>query len=142
MTHSPERYRQDSRLRSVTLIGWGVLLLGLVNFWRSIGVYRQIEVLRALNVVPDPQLRFIISVVWGIIFTALALAIWRRTASTRWLVPVTLTVYAIYRAGIYLTSPEGNGVEIVWVFFFAVWILFSIWALNRAEAERYYRRGN
>lgn len=140
MTRRPERFRQDTRPRSVTLTGWGVLLLGLVNIWRSAGLYRQLELLLELDVTPDPRLQLITSAVWALYFCALAVSIWRRKIAMRWVVPVSLLVYTIYRIGIYLIYPAENTLNRYWLWAvaFGAAIAFSIWALNRPEAIKFF----
>ncbi len=139
MTRSPERYRQDTRPRSVTLTGWGVLLVGLVNIWRSASLFRQLELLLELEVSPDPRLRLILSIAWSLFFCVVAAAIWRRFKIVRWLAPAGLFLYTIYRMGILYISPADSGFDRIWLRLAvsAAAILFSIWALNRPEAIEY-----
>jgi hypothetical protein len=139
MTRSPERYRQDTRPRSVTLTGWGVLLVGLVNIWRSASLFRQLELLLELDVTPDPRMRLVIAVAWSLFFCVLAAAIWRRFKMVRFVVPVGLFIYAIYRMAIVYVSPADSGFDRIWLNLavYGAAILFSIWALNRPEAVEY-----
>ncbi len=139
MTRSPERYRQDTRPRSVTLTGWGVLLIGLVNIWRSASLFRQLELLLELDVTPDPRLRLILSVAWSLFFCVLAAAIWRRFKMVRWAVPAGLFLFTIYRLGIFFISPADSSFDRTWLRLAVsgAAILFSIWALNRTEAIEY-----
>ena len=139
MTRSPERNRQDTRPRSVTLTGWGVLLIGLVNIWRSASLFRQLELLLELDVTPDPRLRLILSVAWSLFFCVLAVAIWRRFRMVRWVVPAGLFVFTIYRLGIFFISPADSSFDRTWLRLAVsgAAILFSIWALNRTEAIEY-----
>ena len=139
MTRSPERYRQDTRPRSITLTGWGVLLVGLVNIWRSASLFRQLELLLELDVILDPRLQLILSVAWALFFCVLAVAIWRRFKMVRFTVPVGLFVYTIYRMAIVYISPAFSGFDRIWLSLAVsgVAILFSIWALNRPEAIEY-----
>ena len=139
MTRSPERYRQDTRPRSVTLTGWGVLLVGLVNIWRSASLFRQLELLLELDVTPDPRLRLVIAVAWSLFFCGLTVAIWRRFRMVRFAVPAGLFIYSIYRMSIVYLSPAYSGFDRIWLSLavYGVAVLFSIWALNRPEAIEY-----
>ena len=139
MTRSPERYRQDTRPRSVTLTGWGVLLIGLVNIWRSASLFQQLELLLVLDVTPDPRLRLVIAVAWSLFFCVVAIAIWRRIEMVRFAVPVGLFIYTIYRMSIVYLSATYSGFDRMWLSLavYGAAILFSIWALNRPESIEY-----
>ena len=143
MIHSPGS-GLETRPRSVTLIGWGVLLVGLANIWRSAGLIRQIDLLRELDVTPDPMLRLVLSIAWAVIFTLLAAAIWRRQALVRWLVPLALILYVLYRLGISSLSAVNEGLESFWLWLlaFVILILFSIWSLNRPPGAAYFAENN
>ena len=139
MTRSPERYRQDTRPRSVTLTGWGVLLVGLVNIWRSASLFRQLELLLELDVTPDPRLRLVIAVAWSLFFCVLAVAIYRHFRMVRCAVPVGLFLYTIYRMVLVYISSADTSFDRMWLNLAVsgAAILFSIWALNRSEAIEY-----
>ena len=143
MIHSPGS-GLETRPRSVTLIGWGVLLVGLANIWRTAGLIRQIDLLRALNVTPDPMLHLVFSITWAGLFVLLALAIWHRKAMVRWSVPLALIFYVLYRLGISMLSAANEGFESYWLWLlaFIALILFSIWALNRPPGAVYFAGEN
>jgi hypothetical protein len=97
MASAPADIPNSSRPRSVTLIAVGVLLLGLVNIYRALILFQQIDLQLDLGVNLDPRVRMVFAVIWSIVLIALAAALWLRKSLTRVLVPALFLVYAIYR---------------------------------------------
>lgn len=141
MVSAPKRFPSSSRPRSVTLVAVGVLLLGLVNIFRAVGLYRQSDLQLELGVTLDPRLRMILAVFWAIVLISLAVALWLRKPVTRILIPVLLTIYAVYRlslVGIFAGSEYARSSQILTAFLYGVAILISIWALNRKAKKEYF----
>lgn len=136
------RYSQQrSRPLSLTIIAWGVLLLGLANGWRAIGLYRQSALLIELGVVPDPRLRLVIAVVWAVIFVALAGMLWYRRRVTRWAIPGLIAIYSLYQMALTLLfskSPDAlRGWPLTGLLSMIIFLALT-WFLNRAANSWYF----
>ena len=145
MSKGPEQKYQDKAPKGVTLTGWGTLLLGLVNVWRALGLWRQIDLLLDLGVATDPRLRLAISVAWAMLFGAATLTIWRRKRAAQWLAPGTLAVYGAYRILLSIAAAQATGQDVRIVgslIFYGVLALFAVWAMNRPKAKRYFSGEN
>ncbi|HEX6383653.1 MAG TPA: hypothetical protein VF177_03185 [Anaerolineae bacterium] len=127
---------------SVTLTLWGVFLLGVWNIGRAIALGRQSSILLALGATPDPRLRLVIAVFWGLLFLGLALALWRRRSFTRQAVPISLLLYTLYRLSLLLFFTQVPVNWQAWLpqsMMYVGVIVFAQWALNRAGAKTYFR---
>ncbi len=141
MSNGPGQRYQDKAPKSVTLTGWGTLLLGLLNVWRAIGLWRQIELLLELGVSPDPRLRLAVSLAWAVLFGAASAAIWRRKRAAHWLAPGTVLFYGAYRLLLSFAAGQATDQEIRIVgslLFYGALALFAVWALNRPKARTYF----
>ena len=144
MASAPADIPNSSRPRSVTLIAVGVLLLGLVNIYRALILFQQIDLQLDLGVNLDPRVRIVFAVVWSIVLIALAAALWLRKPLTRVLVPALLLVYAIYRlalVAIFAKSAYVRESQIATVVIYGVAIAFTSWALNRKAVRGYFEKG-
>ena len=129
---------------TVTLTLWGVFLLGVWNAGRAIAWGRQSNILLALGATPDPRLLLVIAVVWGLVFLGLALMLWQRRPFVRQAVPISLTLYAIYRLSLLLFFAQVPLNRQGWLLYSMVYlavIVFTQWALNRASAQSYFEIG-
>ena len=145
MTDGPEQPYQDKKPKGVTLITWGLLLLGLANIWRSVGLWRQSDMLLELGIGPDPRLRLAISVAWVVLFGASAATIWTRKRLARLLAPAVLIFYGLYRlALIFIASQTANqDIRIIGnLIFYTALTLFAVWSLNRPLARQYFSSDN
>ena len=145
MTNGPEQPYQDKKPKGVTLITWGLLLLGLANIWRSVGLWRQSDMLLELGIGPDPRLRLAISVVWAVLFGASAVTIWTRKRLAQWLVPAALILYGLYKLSlIFIASQSANqDIRIIGnLIFYIALALFAGWVLNRPKARQYFSSDN
>jgi hypothetical protein len=145
MTDGPEQPYQDRKPKGVTLIAWGLLLLGLANIWRSFGLWRQSDMLLELGIGPDPRLRLAISAAWAVLFGASAVTIWTRKRLAQWLTPGALIFYGLYRLSlIFIASQSANqDIRIIGnLIFYTALILFAGWSLNRPKARQYFSSDN
>lgn len=129
---------------TVTLILWGVFLLGVWNVARAIAWARQKSILLALDAIPDPRLRLIVAVVWGVAFLGLSLALWRRWPFVRQAIPIFLLLYAVYQLSLslFLTQvPLNRQGWFLRAIIYAGAIVFAQWALNRDGAKSYFEIG-
>jgi hypothetical protein len=88
-----------SRPLSVTILLWGVIILGAVNGWRALGWFQQRQILRGLDVTTPLLIELILALVWCAVFLIVALNILRRRRS-RWAVPLAIGLYGLYRIGL------------------------------------------
>lgn len=132
----------SSRPFSVTLVIWGVFILGLANAWRALALYRQSDLLLELGVSLDPRIRLFLALIWAAVFVTSAISIWRRWASARFLTPTLILLYSIYELGITslfaLSSGSLNGLPAN-LAMVVVAVIFSAWSLNRKAARQYFQ---
>lgn len=105
---------------------------------------RQSNVLLALGATPDPRLRLVVAVVWSLVFLGLALALWQRRPFVRQAIPISLTLYAVYRLSLLLffaqvpLNPQGWLLRLM---IYLAAIVCAQWALNRAGTKSYFEIG-
>jgi len=84
------------------------------------------------------------SVAWAILFTGLAFALWRRKRYTRFVTPVMLLGYGLYRVVLTGACGQSTGIQDVqWnvaLIVYLAWMLYVLFALNigagRADFEK------
>ncbi|MFO7680167.1 MAG: hypothetical protein R6X34_08960 [Chloroflexota bacterium] len=133
--------RAPHQPRSVTLALLGVFFLGLWNFGRALALNQQMDLLIELAVRPDPRFRFIIALIWGVLFMGLWWLLRRKRPFTRRLIPLILVFYTLYELG--LTAIFGQNhllPQSIWfnLGFYTLLILWYFWALNRKTAVNSY----
>ncbi len=141
MTDPPFSANPGERPRSVTLVAWGVFLLGMINGWRAVSIYRQRRLLLDLDVTLDPAVIAIGAVVWSVLFMAAAVIIYRRHPSARWLTPVLLftnTLFGFALTAIWGEAPKSSGMLRPTTFLSMAVLILVIWALNRRAARDYF----
>lgn len=141
MADAQQNRRQTDRPLSVTLVILGVFALGLANLWRAIALLQQRALLlNELGAITDPILRSIGALLWAGAFIFLLIGLWRRWPPARFITPGTLLAYSFYQ--LVLTQLFTFPVE-----FSAAWapiilqvaiIVFTVWALNRKAAQKYF----
>ena len=144
MASAPADIPNPSRPRSVTLIAVGVLALGLLNIYRAMILYQQIDLQLALGVNLDPRVRMVFATVWSIVLIVLAAALWLRKPRTRVLVPVLLLVYAIYRLaliGIFAQSTYARESQVATMVLYGIATAITAWTLNRRAVRGYFENG-
>jgi len=147
MTNAPHTSRSVERPRSVTLVAWGVFLLGMVNGWRAIAIFKQRQLLLQWNASIDPAYAAIASVISFLLFIVATILIFRRWPACRWAIPVLLLLYTA--AGFLLSGLIQGGFDkmnsgvfaSLPVASFALLILtfFAGWILNRKAAREYFK---
>ncbi len=145
MTDCPEQPYQDIKPKGLTLIAWGLLLLGLTNIWRSFGLWRQSDMLLELGIGPDPRLRLAISVAWAVLFGVSAVTIWTQKRLAHLLAPGVLILYGLYRMSLMFFASQSSGQDIRIIgnlIFYAALALFAGWSLNRPKARQYFSSDN
>jgi hypothetical protein len=141
MARALQQDRWGGRPRSVTLVGWGVFLLGLANGWRVVGLYRQLGLLLELDVTPDPRLGMIFAMLWAVLLALATVALWQGRQYVRWVIPFILFFYGLYQlflAALFTHAALSRQELVFDVSLYGVAILFSIWALNRKVAREYF----
>ena len=102
---------------------------------------RQSDLQLELGVTLDPRLRMILAILWAITLLSMAIVLWSRKPISRVAIPVLLTLYAVYRlaiVGIFAESEYARGSQITTAILYSGAILFTIWALNRKTARKYF----
>lgn len=129
------------RPRTISLVLLILLILGIIQAAKVVALTEQSALLLDLQVRPDPRLRLIAAAVWMALFWGIAIALWRRSALTCWLIPALLAVYALYELGIlafFAQVPISSDRWRLYSFFAVALVLFTYWALNRSAARSYY----
>jgi hypothetical protein len=133
-------YLPAKRPLSVTLILWGVFLFGVWNVSKAVLLIQSRSLFLAHGVQPDSLWQAGGAMIWAGLFWAAAWALWRKRPSTQFLIPLLLLLYGLYTIAIRLIfSPlpfAANG-GLTIIVFFAVVIIFTFLALQRAD-KRYY----
>jgi len=83
----------------------------------------------------------LISAVWMVVFWVLAVALWRRNALTRWLVPLIIALHFVYELAIlrlFARIPINNGRWFLYGFMMIATVSFATWALNRSANNPYF----
>jgi hypothetical protein len=134
-----------SRPRGVTIVIWGVFLLGAWNAGRALTLSRQHELFLEWGVRPDPRLRFALALLWMILLWGLTIALRLRRPGIWRSVPVLLALYGLYELGLlsfFVRNPFARRAWLVNTFFYLGSVLFVTWTLNRRSARAYFREGN
>jgi uncharacterized membrane protein SirB2 len=98
------------------------------------------DLLLALNIQPDPRFRLIMALIWGFVFIGMWWMVRRKRPFTRILLPLILTLYAIYELSLtILFAQTPLAQQALWLnlSFYLFLILFTAWALNRTAANNY-----
>ena len=132
----------QKRPRSVTVTLLGVFLLGVWNAGRVLALYKQSDLLLALEIKPDPRARMLLAAVWTMLFWGATVALWQKRPLTRPGIPFLLLFYALYKftlLALYIRVPM-SGQEWLWyILFYVIAISFTYWALNRAATDFYFQ---
>lgn len=132
---------KEKRPRSVTITLLGVMLLGMWRAAQAFAIAQQVTLLLALNISPDPRLLLVIAAGWMVLFWGSAIALWRRSLFTRWLIPLLLLLYALYELvmqGLFVRIPISGQSWLLRILLYSVAILFAVWSLNRSKARSYF----
>jgi hypothetical protein len=140
MADAQKNRRQTDRPLSVTLVILGVLALGLANVWRAIALFQQRTLLNELGARTDPVLRSSGALLWAGIFILLVIGLWWRWAPARFVTPGILLAYGFYQLVLtqLLTFPAELSAAWAPTALQAAIIVFTVWALNRKAAQKYF----
>ena len=125
----------------MTIVLWGLILLGLWEGGKVVALARQLRLLLELEINPDPRLRLLMAGVWMVLLLGTAVALRARKPFVRWLVPGVLLVYGVYQFALVAVAVHVSGGTANWlldVLLAIAVLLFCTWALNRETATSYY----
>jgi polyferredoxin len=131
---------RKNRPRTVTITLLGVILLGVWNAARAFALAREADFLLSLGIRPDPRLLLVIAAAWALLFSGLALAILLKYAFTRWLVPLSILVYALYELllqAMFVRTPVNEQSWLLRLLLSVAAVIFALWALNQRSAISY-----
>jgi hypothetical protein len=131
---------RKNRPRTVTITLLGVILLGVWNAARAFALAREAGFLLLLGIRPDPRLLLVIAAAWALLFSGLALAILLKYAFTRWLVPLSILVYALYELllqAMFVRTPVNEQSWLLRLLLSVAAVIFTLWALNQRSAISY-----
>jgi len=125
----------------VTLIMWGVLLLGSWNALRVAALLHQNNLLKEQVVSPNLTFQVAMGVVWAMMFVGLAGAIWRKRPFSRYVTPLALLMYGTYELAILNLYANPLTQWQNWptnsLFYISI-TLFTAWGLSRSRSHHYY----
>ena len=75
-----------------------LIVLSIANVWRAWGFVQHGDVMRMYQSVANPMVLAVVAGVWAAVFLALLIVLWRKITISRWLIPITLLVYAVWIA--------------------------------------------
>lgn len=129
------------RPRTITIVLWGLIFLGLWEGGKVVALTQQLRLLLELQTSPDPRLRLMMAGVWMALLLGTAVALRARKPFVRRLVPGLLLVYIVYQFALMALAVRVSGVAANWlldVLLATAVLLFCTWALNREAATSYY----
>jgi len=132
---------RENRPRSITITLLGVIVLGALSAAEAFALAQQVTSLLTLNISPDPRILFGIAVGWMVLFLGSAIALWHRWPIARWLIPLLLLLYTLYKLvlqGMYVLAPISRQSWIFRILLYDVAILFALWSLNSSKARAYF----
>lgn len=142
MTKVASYYARQNRPRSVSIMIWGALILGMANGWRAIGLSQQGDLLLALDASLNPWVGLVLALIWCVLFIIAAVALWRRRKWTRLTMPILLLTHGIYQVSMVLlfarSAASRNAWPIIGLLFTGA-AIFSVWALYRPSVRWYYK---
>lgn len=133
--------RRQNRPLSVTLVILGVLLFGLANGWRALGLVRQSSLLLELGAEPDPRLCAAVAAVWAILFVGLAFITWRGRRYSRLAVPLIILAYGSIHFALPGPCAQASRSADAWqvrLIIFAMAVLLSSLVLNVGAGRVYF----
>ena len=125
------------RPRTVTLVMWGVIFLGVWNAGRALVLFKQRTILLEFHIRPSIWLQIMFAAGFCCLFLICAWGLWQKRPYVQTTIPILITGYALYHLGIQFLFAQSRSPS-AWnliALFFAVTILFSYWALNRSAAQ-------
>ena len=125
----------------VTLIMWGVLLLGGWNALRVAALLHQNNLLQEQAISPNLTFQVAMGVVWAVMFVGLAGAIWGKRPFTRTITPLALPLYGtteLIILNLYANPlTQWQNWPTNTLFYISI-TLFTAWGLNRSRSRLYY----
>lgn len=118
---------------SLTITALGIFLLAMWNLWRAWIVAQQGPLLEQIGVTLDPRARLLMSLVWALVFLLMGLALWRRLAVVRVLLPVAVFFYGVYHLLLlFLFAPapaarQGWPMQLLLLVAATAWITWICW---------------
>lgn len=122
----------------VKLTIWGVGGLGCINIWRAISLAQQSQLLSELGGSFSPVLRLIIDIGWAGLLITLAILLGSIPQQLRWLVPLVLAMYGLYRLGMLFFFALSAAAHQGWGIYLLVYLVgafFAYWALTHPQVK-------
>ncbi len=122
------------RPRSVTLVLLSVFALGIWNGGRAIALFLQLELLLAMNSLPNPTVRLGIDLVWAGLFFGVAIGVWRKRPFVPHLLPKLIGLYALYNLLLHRLYAQATYNTAQWLLSGLLYILFittTQWILTK-----------
>ncbi|MBE2197706.1 MAG: hypothetical protein IAE79_03780 [Anaerolinea sp.] len=131
------------RPHSVTILLWGVFLIGVWNGGRAFALQQSLAL--PLPARLDPGWRLVIALIWAVLFISAAVALWQRRRGTppftRPLIPNLLLCYALFNLSLFalgIRAPLNRQSWLMETILYAGLVLFSYWTMNRPATLSYF----
>lgn len=122
----------------IRFVQWAAVFLSVWNLARAAVLWRQLQWLGTLPLVPEPRFRLIMAVIWAFLFLLSAVALGLGYPRTRFFLPLLIAAYGVYEFGLialYATEPPA----ILPILLYGLFTMLVAGALNRPAAKVYFQ---
>jgi hypothetical protein len=134
--------RPDARPTSVTILLWGVFIVGALNGWRAASWWQQRQLMAGLDLSATMTFHVLAAFIWMLVCWGLALGLWQRRYYVRWAIPGFLACYALFRLAILLFLAQTPPAPDAWmlpVVVYGVLLGVTSWICWRPANVPYWR---
>lgn len=127
------------RPHSVTILLWGVFLIGVWNGGRVIALQQSLAL--TLPVRLTTGWRLAAALIWAVLFIGATSALWQRRPFTRPLIPNLLLGYAMFNLSLLALAiriPLNRQSWLIETILYTGLVLFSYWTMNRPATLSYF----
>lgn len=131
---------------SLTLTAVGIFLLALWNVWRVSVIARESTYLQQLGVTLDPHVRLALAGFWATVFLLLALGLWQRRWTVRYLLPLAVFLYGVTHLALWQLFASAATARQGWFLQLIISIAATTWTawvcLRQAHREVWMHTGS
>ena len=104
-------------------------VLTVANVWRAWGFAQHCDVMEAYGAAVSSTMLAVVAGVWAAVFITLLLGLWRKAVILRWVIPITLIIYAIWIA----VQPSPSLPLTIWHTVLIAWTAWRLRSIFRDE---------
>lgn len=131
--HQQTRYDSKMNHKKKSWQNWRKMLVfltttiyAILNAWRAVGISQQANFLEPFNPAIGTQVRLYISIGWAVVFTILAVNLWRNHKTSKIAIPATILIYALYRFRLITQFAQSSYMQQSVTFFTFLHILIAL----------------